>query len=234
MLCSKCGAEHPANARFCGKCGTPVTSVPPVQKKSRLTLPVILAGVAVIILGIIGLIAVAHFTGSTQPGADETDDSLAANTPPPLGLPPSPSKFEDYNNTMNTPANAARPTKFTEVSDAVYAQKIVGTWRVKKFILGAFVDVECVYLPGGRASWSGTLTYLGQQTYLMYSGSWEVDNGLFHTRIEASNVPQLIPVGMTGASKFVSVTDDEWIYVDLSDGQTSTAVRVISTRHLKN
>ena len=108
--------------------------------------------------------------------------------------------------------------QFTEVSDAVYAQKVVGTWRARKFILGANIDVKCVYLSGGRASWSGTLTYLGQQTYLMYSGSWVEENGVFHTRIESSNVPQLIPVGMTSATKFISIDNQQWVYVDLSDG----------------
>lgn len=250
MLCSKCGAENPAEARFCGKCGTPVTSGPPVipvsavgehpatrppvQKKSRLTPPVLVAGVVVIVLGITGLIALVQFTRSPRLAGDDLNDPVSAGTTmPPIGMPPSPSKSDGYNNAMNLPANAARPTQFIEVSDVVYAQKIVGTWRVKKFILGAFVDVECVYLSDGRASWSGTLTYLGQQTFLNYSGTWAVENGMLHTRIEASNVPQLIPVGMTGASKFVSLTDDEWIYVDLSDGQTSTAVRVTSTRHTK-
>ena len=145
---------------------------------------------------------------------------------PPIGMPPSPSKSDGYNSAMNLPANAARPTQFTEVSDAVFAQKVVGTWRARKFILGANIDVKCVYLSGGRASWSGTLTYLGQQTYLMYSGSWVVENGFFHTRIESSNVPQLIPVGMTGATKFISIDNQQWVYVDLSDGQTETAVRV--------
>ena len=208
MLCSKCGAEYPADARFCGKCGTPLNALPAMpapgpgnaaaqasaRRKWRLTFSITFGAIAgLAVLG--GLFMIGSRLG---------------NAPYPKTLP-----------TQPTPPDA------NDVgSDAYYRNKVVGTWQVRKFVMGSYVDVRCAYMYGGRASWTGTLTYMGQQTFLHYSGTWQVENGLFHTRIESSNVPQLIPAGMTGASRFVSIDEEQWTFVDISDGQTGTAVRV--------
>ena len=246
MLCSKCGAENPAEARFCGKCGTPVTSGPPVillsqvaenlamrsslQKKSWLTPTVILVGVVVIILGISGLVALVHFAGSSQSHADNSGDSKsAATTMPPIGIPPSPSKFADYNNnnTLNTPANTTQPTSLTEDSDNVYCQKILGNWQVRKFLdTGAYFDVQTSYLSGGRAVWSGTMTHQGQTSYVTWIGTWEIKKGILYTRIESSSTPQLVRSGQTSTNKIISITDEEWTYMDPQTGERNTVVRV--------
>ena len=246
MLCSKCGADNPAEARFCGKCGASMSAPPvmpapatpgkpapenPGSKKTRLSIPVLLVIVVILIAGIAGLVAVLHLVGSR---ADKTNQDIFASaqpipepptTMPPLGLPPTPSKFEAPNNALNT-ANAARTTKLASNSDAVYQNKVLGVWRVRKIIMGAQVDLRCSFTPGGRASWTGSYMYLGMQYPLFYSGTWEVKDGYFLTVIESSNVPQVIPIGMTGASKFISITDDEWTFMDLSDGQTQTITRI--------
>ena len=246
MLCSKCGADNPAEARFCGKCGAGMSAPPvmpahstadkraqgnPDSNKSRLNIPVMLVIVVILIAGIGGLLAVKLFISSRAKTPDPeivvSPNQFPETTPtmPPIGVPPTPSKFEAHNDTMNV-ANTARPAKPAPNSDAVYQNKVLGVWRARTLVLGAQVDLRCSFTPGGRASWTGSYMYLGMQYPLFYSGTWEVKDGYCRTVIESSNVPQIIPVGMTGASKFISITDDEWTFMDLSDGQTQTITRI--------
>ena len=251
MLCSKCGAENPAEARFCGKCGTAATNrpavsqvsapaenpvaPPPLPKKSRLTPPIILAGALVVLLGLGGLIALVHFSGSAPSRTDDSADSAPASTTmPSLGFPPSPSKFGN-GPALNAAANQAQPTQFTEVSDELYTQKIIGSWTGKKMMSGALVETLAIYSPGGHGNWTGTVTYLGQQTYFTIQVSWGVKNGTFYSRVDASTIPQLMPVGFTTESKIISVSDTEWTYVDALDQTTQTIMRVRGNqiRHIK-
>lgn len=194
-------------------------------KKSRLNIPVMLVAV-IVIAGIGGLLAVKLFLSSRE-NRVVLQNQFPETTPsmPPIGVPPTPSKFEAPNGTMNV-ANTARPAKLSPNSDAVYQNKVLGVWRARTLVLGAQVDLRCSFMPGGRASWTGSYMYLGMQYPLFYSGTWEVKDGYCRTVIESSNVPQIIPVGMTGATKFISITDDEWTFMDLSDGQTHTITRI--------
>jgi hypothetical protein len=219
MLCPKCNAQNPAEARFCGKCGAALNTATPEisgtrdpqkaaalavgSKKSGLPAPLIIAGVVVLLMmvsGVIGLFLLGAFRSSK------------AQTFPAPSAQPNSSYPQQNSSGVGT--------------DAYYRQKVAGAWRARKFIQGAFVDMMCLFTPDGQAVWSGTVTYLGRQFFLMYSGTWEVANGEFHTRIELSNAPQLIPVGTVGGSKFISLNDQQWTYLDLNDNQTGTAFRL--------
>lgn len=250
MLCAKCGADNPTDARFCGKCGHALKTDPPVrpvspadeptareprQKQNWLTGPVILAGVAVIILGIVGLVALVYLVGAhkSQPSSTEENSSSMSQTFDTAPAMPAtedvvpPSKSDSYNNALNTPANAPPPGKFTAVSDTLYRQKAVGTWRVRRFLdNGVYMDMQAAYLPNGMANWGGTVTAQGQTIYIAMTGSWEIKGGYFTVRVTASNIPQLIPSGYTSVNRIVTLTDDEWTYVDSLNGGSETAVRV--------
>lgn len=213
MLCKKCGAVNPTEARFCGKCGLALsapTAKPEFapEKSAVAAAPLkkwwlifsIAAGALLVVVILVVVLVVS--SNESRPTPD-----YGSSAPP----------------AQNYPVPAAAPAVG---SDAYYREKVVGTWRARRFLMGAYFDLNCVYLPGGRVSWSGTVTYLGQQNYLMLRGVWEVENGYLRTRIDFSSMPQTIPVGMTGASKFVSIDNQQWTCVDLSDGKTETAVRI--------
>ena len=91
---------------------------------------------------------------------------------------------------------------------------------------GAFLDIQGTYHPGGRASWSGNLTYQRQRTPLVLSGTWQVNQGQFHTRVEASSAPGLLPNGLAGEAKILDITADEFAYVDRADGKTYVDIRM--------
>src|ERR1039457_4672752 len=118
----------------------------PGPKKSRFSIPVVLAAVVLLIAGIGGLVAVVYLVGSRankaadhETFASQKETPESATTLPPLDEPPS--KFDAYNDTPNA-ANAAQPTKLAPNSDAMYRSKVVGVWRVRKIVLGALVDVD--------------------------------------------------------------------------------------------
>ena len=239
MLCLKCGAENPAEARFCGKCGTSLASGPPVipasefvspprtapRKKWRLTFSIAFGAVAVLIA------STATVLVSTRINTKPVLNSTAA--PPALNSTPEPARPSPEESRPVKPEHPALPREPIHKpflnppnSDADYAQKIVGVWRVRKIFMGAFVDLNCSYQSNGRASWTGSYMYLGIQYPLAYGGTWAVNDGICNTRIESSNVPQLIPIGQTYAGQIITLTDTKWTYRDLSDGQTGTAERI--------
>ena len=230
MLCTQCSAENPADARFCGKCGhTLKQSEPAPQTKSWLTGPVIFAGVVVILLCIAGIGTLLYIVGSQQqqqpfvPGADSPANQPAQTTqtlPVPEELPPA-TKVDSATKTASEPVN------FNAVSDTLYRQRAVGTWRVRTPLNnGSFMDMQAVYAPNGTAAWSGTVTAQGQTYYIAMTGSWGIESGYFTVRIAASNMPQLIQSGYTSVNKIVNLTDDQWTYVDTITGGSETATRV--------
>jgi hypothetical protein len=70
------------------------------------------------------------------------------------------------------------------------------------------------------------VTAQGQTVYIVMAGLWEIKDGYFTVRITSSNIPQLIPSGYTSVNRIVTLTDEEWTYVDSLNGGSETAVRV--------
>ena len=125
-----------------------------------------------------------------------------------LGVPPSPA-----------PASAER--------DAAFAQAVLGTWRARRTVLNAaFLDLQGTYLPGGKASWLGNIVYQWQRTPVILTGTWKVEGGEFHTRVESSSALQLVPSGYSGVAKIVGITTEEFGYIDPADGKTYVDLRV--------
>lgn len=232
MTCPKCSAENPPEARFCGKCGAGLASVPPVPpppKKGWLTLPLLLVGGLIVAGGLAAVVIVAVLSARpakpyqpyVPPAADDT--SYVATPEPDLSPPPAPVKGGDSSDVKS----ALPPQKFVAVSDTLYTQKIIGTWRTRKVLpTGAILDTQAHYGSDGYATWSGSLTYLGQSVFFTVYVGWGVRNGTFYSRVQSSNIPQLMPVGSTAESRIISLDDQQWTYVDPLDGQTTTAFRV--------
>ena len=68
---------------------------------------------------------------------------------------------------------------------------------------------------------NGRLVY-----YFTASGKWSVSDGYLHTRIEASTLPSLMPVGFAAAWKIREVTSKEMIYESAAGGRTRVEYRV--------
>jgi hypothetical protein len=117
---------------------------------------------------------------------------------------------------------------FAVMSDTLYTEKILGTWRVRRMLEGGVVlDMQGLYSGDSRAIWSGTVTYTSGQSYFVtINGTWQVKEGNFYFRVDSSNIPQFIPNGYTSTSKIVTLTDEQWTYVDAIDGGSETAFRV--------
>ena len=125
-----------------------------------------------------------------------------------LGVPPS-----------LAPASAER--------DAVFARAVIGTWRARRTVLNAaFLDLQGTYLPGGKASWLGNIVYQWQRTPVVLTGTWKVEGGEFHTRVDSSSAPQLVPSGYSGVAKIIGITTEEFGYIDPADGKTYVDLRV--------
>lgn len=234
MLCAKCGVENPREARFCGKCGTAM-SAPPVMpapktadnfapgnlspKKSWLTLPAALALAAVGLVVAGGLVVALVLAGGTTKIKAASPDSTLSGDQNSYGTPALPA-------TENV-VQPVEPVAPVSNSDSVYRQKALGNWRVRRFLdNGGYMDMQAAYLPTGLATWSGTVTAQGQTVYIAMTGSWTIKDGYFTVKVVASNIPQLIPSGYTSVNRIVTLTDEEWTYVDSMNGGSETAVRV--------
>lgn len=246
MFCPKCNSENPADARFCGKCGTALKSVPPTmpasnspdfsstrapRKRWGLTFTITFGAIAAVVVLVAGLGIIGMQTGKrpTMNAALPSPDAVANTQPivPTPEEPPSSPKSDNYGN-AKPPMNAmeVRPN-FNEVSDSLYRQKAVGNWRVRRFLgNGAYMDMQAVYQPNGLATWGGTVTAQGQTVYISMTGSWEIQDGYFTIRITASNIPQLIRSGTTSVNRIVTLNDDELTCVDAQSGESETAIRV--------
>jgi hypothetical protein len=123
-------------------------------------------------------------------------------------------------------AYSAPPGLLIPNNDAVYRDKVIGIWGVKRIILGALVEIKCSFLPGERATRSGSCMSPGTRDPLSRSGTRGVKDGYFRTVIESPNIIQVIPVRRTRESKLVSINDEEWTYVDPSDGQRQTVTPI--------
>ena len=129
-------------------------------------------------------------------------------------------------------------------SDDRLTRSVLGTWgSVDVAPDDVIVETEFTLLPGGRMNWRGQLRLLVPADFtlpdrprfevrngrLIYhfdaSGSWRVKNGLLHTRIDASTLPGLMPVGFAAAWKIREVNGKEMIYESLPSGRTRVEYR---------
>ncbi len=124
-------------------------------------------------------------------------------------------------------------------SDDDFAKVVVGTWGSREVAPDdVIVDTQYTLLPGGRVNWQGELRMLvpadfdlptrhnfevrnGRLVYYFSaSGKWAVKDGYLHTKIEASTLPSLMPVGFAAAWKLKEVSSREMIYVSAASGRT--------------
>ena len=129
-------------------------------------------------------------------------------------------------------------------SDDKLAKAAVGTWGSREVAPDdVIVETEFTLLPGGRVNWVGQLRMLvpadfnlpnrpnfevrnGRLVYYFSaSGNWAVRDGYLHTRIEASTLPSLLPVGFAAAWKIREVTSKELIYESAVNGRTRVEYR---------
>ena len=129
-------------------------------------------------------------------------------------------------------------------SDDKLAKAAVGTWGSREVAPDdVIVETEFTLLPGGRVNWVGQLRMLvpadfnlpnrpnfevrnGRLVYYFSaSGNWAVRDGYLHTRIEASTLPSLLPVGFAAAWKIREVTSKELIYESAVNGRTRVEFR---------
>ena len=72
------------------------------------------------------------------------------------------------------------------------------------------IDQQGTYLPNGRANWKGEATlYIISISYGI-SGTWRVKDGRLDYKVEASSVPNIIPIGYTGYVEIIAVTAEEF------------------------
>ena len=129
-------------------------------------------------------------------------------------------------------------------SDDKLAKAAVGTWGSREVAPDdVIVETEFTLLPGGRVNWVGQLRMLVPADFdlpyrpnfevrngrLIYyfnaSGNWAVRDGYLHTKIEASTLPSLMPVGFAAAWKIREVTSKELIYEAAVNGRTRVEFR---------
>ena len=129
-------------------------------------------------------------------------------------------------------------------SDDDFAKVVVGTWGSREVAPDdVIVESRFTLLPGGRVNWQGELRmlvpadfYLPNRPnyevrngrlvyYFSASGNWSVRDGYLHTKIDASNLPSLLPVGFAAAWKLREVTSKEMIYVSAASGRTRVEYR---------
>jgi len=129
-------------------------------------------------------------------------------------------------------------------SDDRFAKVLVGTWGSREVAPDdVIVETQFTLLPGGRVNWQGQVRllvppdfYLPNRPnfevnngrliyYFTASGNWTVREGYLHTRIEASTLPSLMPVGFAAAWKLREVTSKEMIYVSAANGRTRIEYR---------
>ncbi|MFC1981621.1 leucine-rich repeat domain-containing protein [Chloroflexota bacterium] len=91
--CEVCGKDNPPEARFCGSCGTPIPAkveptAPPVAPSplTRLPYPLLLGGLALIVIVAIGYGVTSLFDGSRQ--TPPPPPPRPAPAPPPTPAPP--------------------------------------------------------------------------------------------------------------------------------------------------
>jgi len=102
---------------------------------------------------------------------------------------------------------------------------LIGTWQFHTVTPeGAVLSGRTSYFPNGTAKSVGTVQFQGQQAPIVLSGSWELKKGFVYSKVKSSNVPQMIPVGFSSASRIIDIDEDQLTYV--SDGQTFTEFRV--------
>ena len=129
-------------------------------------------------------------------------------------------------------------------SDDEFAKVVVGTWGSREVASDdVIVETRFTLLPGGRVNWQGELRMLvpadfylpnrpnfevrnGRLVYYFNaSGTWSVRDGYLHTKIEASTLPSLMPVGFAAAWKLKEVTSKEMIYMSAANGSTRVEFR---------
>jgi hypothetical protein len=129
-------------------------------------------------------------------------------------------------------------------SDDDFAKVLVGTWGSRQVAPDdVIVETEFTLLPGGRVNWQGQLRmlvppdfYLPNRPnfevrngrlvyYFTASGNWNVRDGILHTKIDASTLPSLMPVGFAAAWKLREVTSKEMIYASAPSGRTRVEYR---------
>jgi uncharacterized caspase-like protein len=111
------------------------------------------------------------------------------------------------------------------LGDEQMRKLLIGTWQFHSVTPeGAVLNGRTSYFPNGTAKSVGTVQFQGQQAPIVLSGTWELKKGFVYSKVKSSNVPQMIPVGFSSASKIISIDEDQLTYV--SDGQTITEFRV--------
>jgi hypothetical protein len=131
-----------------------------------------------------------------------------------------------------TPATPAAPTAPAAAPKAASAKddftdKLLGTWSEGEVMEdGSEVAVETTYMRGGKFNGAAQFTdKAGNSENLIVSGTWEIKDGYLNTKVEASNLPKMLPVGYSNVEKVDKVTDSEYVYVT-NKGQTIVAKKV--------
>jgi hypothetical protein len=113
-------------------------------------------------------------------------------------------------------------------TDEEWKKLLVGKWdgmQIKKTTKGQSGNVTGILklVDGGHMTFDGSAS--GKQQ-LIANGSWTVTNGQLTFIVESSNAPRMIPNGTSGVVKIREVTEREFLYIDLTDMRTYSALRV--------
>ena len=116
--------------------------------------------------------------------------------------------------------------KKEDKSDEEWTNELLGKWdgmQIKRNQLKTTTITGVMNLAtGGLMTFDGVGD--GRQT-LIANGTWKVSGGLLTFTIESSNAPRLVPNGTSGAVKIREITEREFLYFDLTDMRTYSAVR---------
>jgi len=105
---------------------------------------------------------------------------------------------------------------------------LTGKWDGMQIKSNANAKVSVAITGIAALGEAGSLKYDGKAggRQVIGFGSWKVQGGLLQYVIEGSNAPRELANGTSGAVKIREVTENEFLYIDLTDQRTHSAKRV--------
>ena len=106
-------------------------------------------------------------------------------------------------------------------------KSLVGTWEVTDTKNGQIVfHGEETFRSDHSAEWRVSMKRKdGAMHPIFATGTWEVNGGLMICKALTTDTPDMIPVGHTTTDRVVRVTQDNFTYIELRNGQRQTYYR---------
>ena len=113
-------------------------------------------------------------------------------------------------------------------NDAVYKDKLIGTWIQVLKENGASMKATLTYTKEGVLDIDAVVEIDGKKIPMIASATWKIENGFLIVAITKTSNPQFVPRGLISKEPIIEITEKVFKY-KTSSGEISTQTKVIKS-----